>query len=251
MNKIVMGLLAATLTLLTPMTFAHGNKSVGIRSATNHEITAAFDIVRTRIKVDGPNLVFLQKVRANAGGVKPDPTGQLAGAEVFSYVWPTTLDSAAVGFEPKQGILALVLTAHPDFDDTPRYDENRDGDTGNDGHVWHSHWVVLTPDDTCGPGALKVKDILPGTKPKLPMTWPGLPLFIDSPGYEPELERKEVEVRVPLKDIGFNTSFHFDGVTAGLRINESIHNPLLCVIKIHDVASGDLSLPGKIDIKIK
>lgn len=218
----------------------------GIHSARDQAIIPAFDIVRTRIKVDGPNLVFQLKLDGEAGRIKPDPIGQLAGSEVFSYVWPTSLDSSAAGFEPKQGILALVMTAHPDFDDTPRYDENRDGDKGNDGNVWHSHWVVLTGDESCGPGALKVKDIPAGAKPKLPATWPGLPLFIDSPGYEPELENHTVDIKVPMKDIGFMTNFRFDGVTAGLQINESVHNPLLCVIKVHDIASGDLGLPGEV-----
>jgi hypothetical protein len=39
----------------------------------------------------------------------------------------------------------------------------------------------------------------------------------------------------------------FDGVTAALRVNESVHAPLLCVTDVFDVASGDLSLPGRID----
>ncbi len=36
----------------------------------------------------------------------------------------------------------------------------------------------------------------------------------------------------------------FDGVTAGLRVSASAHQPLLCVVNVFDVASGDLSLPG-------
>ena len=35
-----------------------------------------------------------------------------------------------------------------------------------------------------------------------------------------------------------------DGVTAALRVNESVHAPLLCLVDVFDVASGDLSLPG-------
>lgn len=38
----------------------------------------------------------------------------------------------------------------------------------------------------------------------------------------------------------------FDGVTAGLRVNESVHSPLLCIENVFKIASGDLSLPGKI-----
>ena len=52
-----------------------------------------------------------------AGSLKPTPTGKLAGSDVFSYVWPTTLNSSEVGFEDSAGILALAVTSHPDFDE--------------------------------------------------------------------------------------------------------------------------------------
>jgi hypothetical protein len=231
---------------LTVSLCAVAEGSPPIHSSLNSAVTPAFDLLQTHVYVDGPDLVFRQQVAGLAGSVKPTPTGKLGGSEVFSYVWPTSLDSVTVGFEPKQGILALALTAHPDFDDTPRYDENRDGNAENDGHVWHSHWVVLVKDDACGAGALKVKDIPEGEKPRLPATWPGLPLLLDSPGYEPGMQDTGVAIRVPLKDIGFNADFSFDGVTAGLKVNASVHNPLLCVVDVRDVASGDLSLPGKV-----
>jgi len=245
-SLLLLGLLSFSAAAPADTGHGHPSHNGGIKSPRDQAILPAFDIVRTRIRVDGPSLVFEQAVQGEAGSLKPTATGQLAGSEVFSYVWPTSLDSSAVGFEAGQGTLALVLTAHPDFDDTPLYDENRDGDKTNDGNVWHSHWVVLVGDESCGPGALKVKDIPEGKQPKLPITWPGLPLFIDSPGYEPRLKSHQVLVRVPLKDVGFSEDFRFDGVTAGLRINDSVHNPLLCVVKVHDVASGDLSLPGKV-----
>jgi hypothetical protein len=54
-----------------------------------------------------------------------------------------------------------------------------------------------------------------------------------------------VEVKVPFDDIGVVTAGGFDGVTAGLRVNASVHAPLLCVVDVFKVASGDLSLPGK------
>jgi hypothetical protein len=38
----------------------------------------------------------------------------------------------------------------------------------------------------------------------------------------------------------------FDGVTAGLRINANLHAPLLCVANVFKIASGNLSLPGKV-----
>ena len=207
---------------------------------------APFDLVRTTVRREGTKLVFVEQVSGRAGATVPTAVGKLAGSEVFSYVWPTTLDPAVVGFEGRTGTLALAATSHPDFDDTPLYDENGDGDLKNDGDLWHSHWVVLTPDAACGPGALKVRDIPEGTKPKMPATWPELPIFIDSPGYEPEIGGNQIRIPVPLKDIGFPATFNYDGVTAALRVNGSVHSPLLCVVDVFDVASGTLTLPGKV-----
>lgn len=217
-----------------------------IHAAKGNAQLAPFDIVHAKIVAEQHWLTFHMHVSDKAGSVTPTPTGKLAGSDVFSYVWPTKLDSSTVGFDKKQGILAMAVTAHPDFDDTPLFDENGDGDLGNDGNVWHSHWVVLGPDDACGKGALKVKDIPPGTMPKLPRTWPGLPLLIDSPGYSPIMNDMSVEVRVPFRNAPELTGIAFDAVTAGLRVNESAHSPLLCVVDVWDVASGDLSLSGKI-----
>ncbi|HEU4411691.1 MAG TPA: hypothetical protein VFS43_40990 [Polyangiaceae bacterium] len=217
----------------------------GISSPHEPEVVAAFDIVRTLVRREGGDVVFRQQVRADAGEVKPTPTGQLAGSAVFSYVWPTTIDSSAVGFDEAQGILAFALTSHPDFDDTPLEDENQDGDVGNDGDLWHSHWVVLAQDATC-PGGLKVRDIPEGEKPRLPATWPGLPLLIDSPGFVPRLEGDVVEVRIPEGAANFPDEFNYDGVTSALRVNSDLHQPLLCIVGVNDVASGDLSLPGHV-----
>lgn len=204
-----------------------------------------FDILHVKITTVGADLIFQQEVRGKVGTKVPKVNGKLAGAEVYSYVWPTKLNSSSVGFEKDSGILALALTIHPDFDDTPLYDEDGDGNKKNDGDKWHSHWVVLVPDNACGKGALKVRDIPKGKKPKMPKTWPGLPIFIDSPGYNFSLKNSEVLVRVPLKEIGFPKQFNFDGVTAGLRINQQVHAPLLCVANVFDIGSDDLSLPGK------
>lgn len=208
---------------------------------------APFDIVHARITSEGSIATFHMAVSGQAGTSRPAPTGALAGSQVFAYVWPTTLDSAVVGFDAGAGILAMVATSHPDFDDTPLYDENRDGDRGNDGDLWHSHWVVLGPDEACGAGALKVIDIPEGTSPRLPATWPGLPLLIDSPGWQPVLDGEAIEIAVAFDDIGAVEGMGFDGVTAGLRVNANVHAPLLCVTDVFDVASGDLSLPGRVN----
>lgn len=215
-----------------------------IPAEESDEVEAGFDIVFTRVTRFGSLLIFHQVVRGEAGTPIPDPVGELAGAEVYSYVWPTSLDSSAVGFEPEQGILALAVTAHPDFDDTPLWDEDGDGDLTNDGARWHSHWVVLVADDACGEGGLKVRDIPEGETPAVPETWPELPILIDSPNYDLEVTGSEVVVMVPHSAVGFAEEFNFDGVTAGLRVNANVHDPLLCVTGVFDVASGDLSLPG-------
>lgn len=217
----------------------------GIRGAASPSVLAPFDIVHTKITTDGSTAVFHMAVSGRAGTSKPITTGQFAGSEVFSYVWPTTINPYEVGFERDAGILALAVTSHPDFDDTPLFDETRDGDRTNDGGLWHMHWVVLGPDDACGKGALKVIDIPEGRKPRLPKTWPGAPIHIDSPGWQPHLDQDTIEVRVPFDDIGVVEAASFDGVTAGLRVNASAHAPLLCVANVFEIASGDLSLPGK------
>ena len=105
--------------------------------------------------------------------------------------------------------------------------------------------IVLQPGETGG--ALKVIDLPEGATPRLPPTWPGLPLLIDSPGWQPILAAETVEVRVPFAEIGAVEAAGFDGVTAGLRVNANVHAPLLCVTDVFDVASGDLSLPGKVN----
>ncbi len=235
-------LIASGVLLLAPTVGAHP-----ISSKPDKKVKATFDMVKTSIRVEGNLAVFEIETSAKAGSSKPSKTGKLAGSRVFSYVWPTSLNPSEVGFEKDTGILSLAVTSHPDFDDTPLFDENGDGNTDNDGGLWHSHWVVLTPDEACGPKALKVRDIPEGQKPKLPLTWPGLPIFIDSPGYSPVIKGKTVKVKVPFQDITAVRNAKFDGVTAGLRVNESVHSPLLCVENVFKVASGDLSLPGKVE----
>jgi hypothetical protein len=218
----------------------------GIATASDAKVDPSFDIVHTKITTAGRIATFHVAVAGQAGKPHPAKTGKLAGSSVYSYVWPTTLDPYAVGFERGAGILAFAVTSHPDFDDTPLYDENGDGILTNDGDVWHSHWVVLQPDDACGKGALKVVGIPDGATPRLPKTWPGLPLLIDSPGYSPVFKGETLEVRVPFDDIGAVYAAGFDGVTAALRVNASVHDPLLCVVDVFKVASGTLSLPGRV-----
>lgn len=212
-------------------------------SSESADIDPAFDLLETSVTIEGDRAVFRSDVVAGAGSTIPDAVGSLDQASVWSYVWPTTLDSSTVGFDSEQGILALAATSHPDFDDTPLYDEDGDGDSANDGAGWHAHWVVLVEAVDCG-GGLSVRGIPEGETPTLPATWPELPILIDSPDIPTSIGGQTVEIRVPISDIGSATDFNFDGVTSGLRVSTSPHDPLLCVNAVFDVASGDLSLPG-------
>ena len=206
---------------------------------------AAFDILAAHVHRKGNTVTFHMTTVGIAGAEGPEPVGAVGGAPTHAYVWPTSLDPSTVGFEEKAGILAMVAAIHPDFDDTPLFDENADGDLGNDGGHWHSHWVVLAPTEACGPGALAVKDIPEGTTPDVPLTWPGFPILLDSPGFTPIFDGPEVVINAAVT--GGASGASYDGVTAALRINENVHAPLFCVTDVFDVASGDLSLPGKVE----
>ena len=227
--------------------FAAQADGQGLMAKAGNAERAEFDIVAAHITTKDRIATFTMSVTGNAGAAKPDSVGQLGGAQVYSYVWPTTLDPATVGFDAGAGTLAFVVTIHPDFDDTPLFDESGSGSTDDDGGKWHSHWVVLGPDEACGPGALKVIDIPEGATPALPPTWPGLPLLIDSPGWSPVFTGDTLSVKVPFANIGVVQAARFDAVTAALRVDANVHAPLLCVTDVFDVASGDLSLPGRVN----
>ena len=77
----------------------------------NQAVTASFDIIETSIALQGDAAVFTTRVRGEAGRDKPDATGKFEGASVYAYVWPTSLDSADIGFEAGQGIVAVECAA--------------------------------------------------------------------------------------------------------------------------------------------
>ena len=216
----------------------------GITSRSGDAKPAAFDLVKTTVRQQGDKIVFTEQVRGRAGSIKPEKVGQFAGSSVLSYVWPISLNASTAGFTKDSGVLAMAATSHPDFDDTPLVDENRNGKKDDDGGRWHAHWVVLVPDTTRPDGALKVRDIRPDEKPTLPKTWPGAPIYIDSPSYPTKLTGQTVRIEVPARAMGFPKTFTYDGVTAALKVNADLHDPLLRVENPFDVASGDLSLPG-------
>lgn len=198
-------------------------------------------------------IVFRQFVRGTGGGLVPDGTTDPGGdgATILGYVFPTTLTPSDVGFEGATGIVALALTAHPDFDDTPLFDENNDGDFANDGGLYHSHWVVLVADTNVHDSFFVEQfDVDQNGDPvdpsvMLPATHPGLPMFIDSPNFFVEQNGSSISVRVPVAGVNGQTTFNFDAVTAYMEV----HNdgaPLLGVYAVYDVFSGDLSLPFQV-----
>lgn len=184
------------------------------------------------------------QVKGIAGNTTPEPAGQLHGAPVTGYVFPTTLKSTDVGFSQTEGIVALALTSHPDFDDTPLWDEDTDGNYANDGVVWHPHWVVLTQDDRVE-GGLSVKQFDKSDENvQLPPTNPGMPMYMDSPGFQVITKGNTITVVVPDYRMNHQKDFSFDGVAAYMKVNtEDMQKPMLGVYKVYSVASGNLSLP--------
>ncbi len=189
-------------------------------------------------------LVFEIEVRGNAGNTVPDAAGQLDGAPVLGYVFPTSLSSHDVGFGNAEGIVALALTSHPDFDDTPLWDESGDGKYDNDGVIWHPHWVILTEDNRVA-GGLSVLQFTEGDDSiVLPPTNPGMPMYMDSPGFQVITRGNKIFTTIPMYRIKWKNDFRFDAVSAFMRVNTSDENrPLLGVYDVYSVLSGDLSLP--------
>ncbi len=187
------------------------------------------------------------RVDGIAGKTTPHKAGQLDGAPVLGYVFPTSLKPIDVGFNATEGIVALALTSHPDFDDTPLWDENSDNLFDNDGVEWHPHWVILHEDKRVK-GGLSVKQYKKeDSTVVLPPTNPGMPMYMDSPGYPVISKNNSIKVVVPDYRINNQIDFNYDGVTAFLKVNTSKPDlPMLGVYEIFNVASGDLSLPYKV-----
>ncbi len=193
-------------------------------------------------------LVFEQQVKGTMGKTILTAAGQMDTAPVLGYVFPTTLKPEDVGFSSTEGIVALAVTSHPDFDDTPLWDEDNDNDYANDGVIFHTHWVVLTQDERVM-GGLSVKEFEKEDKSViLPPTNPGMSMYMDSPGFSVVDQDNTLKVLVPAQRVNGNTEFNFDGVTAYMEVNTSDENrPLLGVYQVYSVSSGDLSLPYTIE----
>jgi len=210
------------------------------------EKTDDLDVTDARVehREDLDLLVFEQTVAGTAGATTPDANGALDGAPVLGYVFPTTLAPEDVGFHSTEGILALAATAHPDFDDTPLWDEDGDGSYDDDGRVYHTHWVVLEEDSRVA-GGLAVKEVAEDeTGEALPPTSPAMPMYLDSPGFSVVRQGNTLKVLVPAQRVGGRTDFQYDAVTAYMEVNTSDEDrPMLGVYEVYDVLSGDLSLP--------
>ncbi|MEL7833531.1 hypothetical protein [Fodinibius sp. Rm-B-1B1-1] len=194
-------------------------------------------------------LVFRMIVEGTAGETKPEPAGQLNGAPVLGYVFPTTLNPSSVGFGKTEGILALAITSHPDFDDTPLWDENGDHNYDNDGRCFHTHWVVLIKDDRLN-GRLSVKEFKEEDQSVvLPPTNPGMPIYLDSPGFPVNFHDNSLTVVVPSQRISNKKTFSFDGVAAYMEVSTEDNQPMLGVYKVFKVLSKDLSLPYSVEQK--
>lgn len=188
-------------------------------------------------------LVFTMSVKGQALATTPEAAGRLDGAPVLGYVFPTTLDPRDVGFGVEDGLVALAVTSHPDFDDTPLWDENLNRDYSDDGEVYHVHWVVLVGDDRV-PGGLAVAEIAPETAAEiLPPTNPGMPMLMESPGFSIVKRGNTFKVLVPANRINNRRFFRFDAVTTYMEVSLDPEAPLLGVYEVFDILSDDLSLP--------
>ena len=211
---------------------------------------ADFDLTAASATYDEElgHVVFTIDVAGAAGATVPTPAGQLDGAPVLGYVFPTTLSATDVGFSATEGIVALALTSHPDFDDTPLFDEDANRDFADDGRVWHPHWVILIEDPRVG-GGLAVRQFdADDSTVTLPPTNPGMPMYMDSPGFNTVTRGSKIHCVVPLWRMNNRRDFNFDGVAARMQVNTSDPDrPLLGVYEVWDVASGDLSLPYTVE----
>jgi hypothetical protein len=211
-----------------------------------------FTIVSTNASYNDnlKQVVMSIQVKGKAGATIPDSIVKLDGAGVLGYVFPTTLSSEDVGFEKTEGIVALALTSHPDFDDSPLWDENNNGVFSDDGRVWHPHWVLLVKDERVK-GGLAVKEFKKDDKSvKLPPTAPNMPMYMDSPGFQVIAKGSNIQVVIPSYRINNKTNFKFDAVTCYMAVNTSnMMMPMLGVMDVYSVASRKLTLPYTIKTK--
>jgi hypothetical protein len=195
---------------------------------------------------DIDSLVFSMRTLGSAATKTNEALGQVDGAPVLGYVFPTTISPENVGFKNiSDATLALAVTTHPDFDDTPFWDENGNNNYQDDGVVYHTHWVALVADENSGAG-LSVPSSFDTAD--LPPTAP-MAMYLDSPNFHAFAQDNLLRVIVPVQRVDGVTAFNFDGLTADMNVDLSGEGPVLRVNEVHDVLSGDLSLPYSVKPK--
>jgi hypothetical protein len=97
-------------------------------------------------------------------------------------------------------------------------------------------------------GGLAVEEMSEGEiESTLPPTNPGMPMYMDSPGFSVVLQGSMLKVLVPAQRVHHNTGFQFDAASAYMEVNQSDEGrPLLGVYEVYGVLSGDLSLPYEV-----
>lgn len=190
--------------------------------ATEPSLQAQGLAVRYEAALDA--VVFEMRVAGDAGAVQPTPAGQVDGAPVLGYVFTTSLASTDVGFGAVEGTVALAVTSHPDFDDTPLWDEDQNGAYDDDGVVYHAHWVVLSEDERAPAGLAVLPrregDVLPPTAP--------MDMYLDAPGFTVVEDGSAIRVVVPADRIGRKLDVEVGGATAYMQVDAS-GEPLLAV----------------------
>lgn len=208
---------------------------------TPTSLTPAFDVQSAEAQYDpaSDSFVMSMSVAGAVGSVEPSAAGQVDGATVLGYVFPTTIPPQALGFLDVSGTVALAVTSHPDFDDTPLWDETMDADFGNDGAWYHVHWVVLVEDDGSSAGlSVPSQTDMASLPPTAPM-----PMYLDSPGYHAFARGSTLSVVVPAWHLRGVDDFSYDALTARMVVDASGPAPVLRVEQVYGVLSGDLSLP--------
>ena len=109
---------------------------------------------------------------------------------------------------------------------------------------------MLLVEDKRVAGGLAVKQFEEGDAAvTLPPTNPGMPMYMDSPGFPVVTKGNTITVTVPDYRINHQLDFSFDAVAAFMKVNtEDAEKPLLGVYEVYSVLSGDLSLPYSVKL---
>lgn len=210
--------------------------------------SAALEISDARVKYEEviDAYIFTIEVSNDAGSVAPMPAGQVDGAPVLGYVFVTDLSLEDVGYVGVEGAVALGITSHPDFDDTPLWDEDNNDAYDDDDIVYHSHWVVLEENDLAGEGLAVVQagpdDILTPTSP--------MPMYLDSTGFTILEKGREISVIVPVNAVKRNTTFTSNALTAYLEVGIVDNAPLLKVERFYSEPGAPLVIQNSDSIPL-